>query len=211
MSEIKTSISDVMPLWMTQEQHIVVSGETALFKNNTLAVTQSGLTAYPQAFAGGLDEFKRFNAQMYTNGRSIAGSVVVPKEFPDLVIKREAEHGIAVPTLCTLSAIQNIVPQETDEYLFHKLGLYWAFDLPSIGMIAMERVKPVEIHHQDEHKRYLEARKRFLHESKQAGFSVNPLPYQDLLYLGHNEEGKPIITLVDEIDENIMSHVDSHY
>ncbi|GEM_PF-2688869 len=206
MSE-ELSFEQSLPQWIKDEQHEVIGPlDTILLRNNTLAITRQGFTMYPQAFKS-IDEFIRFNAGAFSHARNLSGGLIrVPMKYPELVLKQD-NGGEAVNTLLTLSAIGNAVPSETDKYKLQKTPLYWAFDQPNVSMIAMGRVEPLNAWDQNTHRRYIEARRSFMEEAQKAGFPVNPLPYQDLLYLGNTEVGKPIITLIDEADADILAKI----
>lgn len=203
------SFEQILPNWINNERHEVLQNvDVVLLRNNTLVATRQGLTKYPQAFAS-IDDFIRFNAEAFGNARNLSGDLIrVPREYPELVLKHDI-GGEAVNTLLTLLAIGNAVPAETDKYRLQKLPLFWAFDQPDISMIAMGKVSPLSVSNQDAHRKYIEARKRFIEEAQIAGFSVSPLPYQDLLYLGNTETGQPIIALIDEADANILTKLQS--
>lgn len=204
MTEETTSLEEIVPNWIRGENHEVVDQiDTVLAMNGTLAVTRHGLTKYPQAFES-INSFIRFNAEMFSNARDLGSNLIqVPRGHSGLVLKRDVA-GEAVRTLLTLATIPNAVPSETTQYKLQTIPLYWAFDQPDISMIAMGKVEPLHAHDQDSHRRYIEARTAFMEEAKKAGFATNPLPYQDLLFLGVTEVGKPIIALIDEAHPDIL-------
>ena len=201
----KSSVEQLIPDRVRQSRFQIFPTVDTVVVEDSLAITAEGLERYPKAFSSKEAFFNHANDAFY-NASFLRGSpfLRVPLSHPDMLIKKDLAH-LPIATLLTLANLGRQVPLETDDYVFQPIGLFWAasFEGP-VSLIAMENVDIHPVFDQAVHRSMIRGIYRLDEEARRVNLGTSRNP-QDFLYRGRDSQGRPILTIIDQVNPDIFN------